>query len=98
MEPTEEQIERAAGVLGYFVTPWNLPLNPEDLEELAYAVLAHHDSTDSRDEIGAAVEARIAEHRRIGEARDAGYRSQGDEDSGASAERHEAEAAPRLKR
>jgi hypothetical protein len=73
MEPTPEQVERGAGVLAYFVNPWNLPLNPEELAELAYAVLVHHDSTASWEEIGAAVEEQIAEHQRQAEALDAAY-------------------------
>lgn len=40
---------------------WGLSLNPEDLDELAYAVLAHHDSVASWD---AAVRRQIADHRR----------------------------------
>ena len=64
MEPTPEQVERATGVLALFVPAWNLSLNPEDLAELAYAVLAHHDSDASWDEIAAAVRAQIADHRR----------------------------------
>jgi hypothetical protein len=47
-----------------FAQEWNLPLNPEDLHELAYAVLVHHDSDASWDEIGAAVRAQIADARR----------------------------------
>jgi hypothetical protein len=38
---TREQIERGAAALVPFVQAWNLPLNPEDLDELAYAVLTH---------------------------------------------------------
>ena len=38
---TREQIERGAAALLPFVEAWNLPLNPEDLDELAYAVLTH---------------------------------------------------------
>lgn len=85
MEPTPEQVERGAGVLGYFVAPWNLPLNPEDLAELAYAVLVHHDSAASWDEIGAALEEQIAEYRRQAKALDATYRSRPDQASDASA-------------
>ena len=85
MDPTPEQVERGADVLTYFVAPWNLPLNPEDLAELAYAVLAHHDSTASWEEIGAAVEEQIADHRRRAEALDAAFRSDHSEDSDASA-------------
>lgn len=38
---TREQIERGAAALVPFVQAWNLPLNPEDLDEIAYAVLTH---------------------------------------------------------
>jgi hypothetical protein len=38
---TREQIERGAAALQPFVDAWNLPLNPEDLDELASAVLRH---------------------------------------------------------
>lgn len=64
MEPTREQLDRAAAALVPFVQQWGLPLNPEDLDELAYAVLAHHDSDGSEDEIEAAVRQQIADHSR----------------------------------
>ena len=38
---TREQIERGTAALVPFVGAWNLPLNPEQLDELAYAVLTH---------------------------------------------------------
>jgi len=57
-------VERAAGALVPFVQEWSLPLNPEDLAELAYAVLVHHDSDASSDEIEAAVREQIGESRR----------------------------------
>ncbi len=63
MEPTPEQVERAAGALFPFVEAWKLSLNPEDLAEIAYAVLLHHDSDASWDEIDAAVRAQIEQHR-----------------------------------
>jgi hypothetical protein len=64
VSPTLEQVERGAGALLPFVQEWNLPLNPEDLHELAYAVLVHHDSDASWDEIDAAVRAQIADSRK----------------------------------
>ena len=64
MKPTPEQVERAAGALVPFVEEWKLPLNPEDLAELAYAVLMHHDSDASREEIEAAVREQIMDARR----------------------------------
>ena len=68
MEPTTEQVERASGALVPFVQEWKLSLNPEDLAEIAYAVLIHHDSEASWDEIDAAVRAQIEDHRRQAEA------------------------------
>jgi hypothetical protein len=76
MQPTPEQVERATDVLSYFVAPWNLPVNPEDLAEMAYAVLVHFDSDASWDEIGAAVKAQIDEHREEAAELDRAYRRQ----------------------
>ena len=70
MDPTPEQVERAAGALVPFVQEWNLSLNPEDLEAIAYAVLVHHDSEAGWDAIDAAVRAQIDDHRRQAEALD----------------------------
>jgi hypothetical protein len=64
MEPTPEQVERATEALVPFVRAWNLSLNPEDLAEMAYAVLVHHDSDASWDQIEAAVQAQLEDHRR----------------------------------
>ncbi len=72
VEPTSEQVERATGALIPFVQGWNLSLNPEDLAEIAYAVLVHHDSDASWEEIHAAVQAQIDDHRQqAGSLRDA---------------------------
>jgi hypothetical protein len=68
MEPTPDQVERATTALVPFVQEWNLSLNPEDLAEIAYAVLVHHDSDAHWDEIDAAVRAQIEEHRQKAEA------------------------------
>jgi hypothetical protein len=52
---------------GSFVQRWGLPLNPEDLDELALAVLMHHDgiavpeSPDGWQDISEAVNAQIDE-------------------------------------
>ena len=46
---------------------WNLSLNPEELAELAYAVLLHYDSEATSVEIDAAVRAQIEDHRRRAE-------------------------------
>lgn len=64
---TEPQIRRATEVLAVFVMRWGLPLNPEDLVEMAHAVLMHHDGTavleapDGWQEIDRAVNAQIDE-------------------------------------
>ena len=54
---------RWPGVLVHFVKAWNLSLNPEDLSEIAYAVLLHHDSDASWEEIESSVRTQIEEHR-----------------------------------
>ena len=59
MKPTPEQMERAAAALMPYVQDWELSLNPEDLYELAGAVLAHFDSMESFEAIDAAERARI---------------------------------------
>lgn len=38
-EPTPAEIERASDALMPFVDRWKLPLNPEDVEVIAYAAL-----------------------------------------------------------
>jgi len=63
MEPTREQVEKGAAALTPFVTEWRLALAPEDLDELAYAVLVHHDSGGSSEDIDRAVREQIAEVR-----------------------------------
>jgi hypothetical protein len=68
MKPTPEQVDRAVGALIPFVQEWNLSLNPEDLAEIAYAVLVHYDSDASWDAIDASVRAQIEDHRRQAEA------------------------------
>jgi hypothetical protein len=61
-EPSREEMFRAMTALGPFVRRWGLPLNPEDMEELAYAVLRHARSNDDPDTITAAVDEQINEH------------------------------------
>jgi hypothetical protein len=61
-EPTRQEMLRAVTALGPFVRRWGLPLNPEDMEELAYAVLRHARSNDDLDTITAAVDEQITEH------------------------------------
>jgi hypothetical protein len=43
MEPTERQLNRGTSALEPFVRAWNLPLNPEQLDLMAYAVLSEAD-------------------------------------------------------
>lgn len=64
MKPTLEQIERGPAALIPFVKAWNLAVNPEDLDEMAYAVLVHHDSDASWEAIDRAVRRQIAQIRR----------------------------------
>jgi hypothetical protein len=59
MDPTPEQMDKAATALAPYVQEWNLPLNPEDLFELAGAVLTHFDSDADFDAIYAAELRRI---------------------------------------
>ena len=40
-EPTPDEMVRAVTALLPFVSRWDLPLNPEDVEVLAYAALRH---------------------------------------------------------
>jgi hypothetical protein len=61
-EPTRQEMLRAVTALGPFVRRWGLPLNPEDMEELAYAVLLHARSDDDLETITAAVHEQINEH------------------------------------
>lgn len=74
--------DAATTALGPFVRRWNLPLNPEDLAELAYAVLRHADSGDDPDRIVAAVERQNDEHeeaaRRLAEAMRVALRRRGE--------------------
>jgi hypothetical protein len=61
-EPTEQELCRAVAALEPFVRRWGLPLNPEDMDELAYAVLRHARSNDNLEAITTAVEGQIDEH------------------------------------
>jgi hypothetical protein len=66
-EPTQVEIHRGVTALVPFVQEWRLALNPEDLEEIAYAVLKHsHGPAVDEDDVGwreidAAVRHQIAE-------------------------------------
>lgn len=72
--PTQEEVERGVGALIPFVQEWRVALNPEDLAQLASAVLEHYDSDESWEQIDVAVREQIAEHRRSREAIEASYR------------------------
>jgi hypothetical protein len=52
--PTEGEIERGISSLVPFVQEWGLPLNPEDLQAMAVAVLIHTYSEETLEEIDAA--------------------------------------------
>jgi hypothetical protein len=58
----QQRRERAVTALVPFVMKWRLPVNPEDLEEMAYAVLARADSTETHEEIGLAVRHQLADY------------------------------------
>ena len=57
-----EEVHRAVAALIPFVRRWNLPLNPEDIDEMVYAMLVHTRSDLSADEIMAAVDRQIDDH------------------------------------
>jgi hypothetical protein len=61
-EPTRQEMFRAIAALGPFVRRWNLPLNPEDMDEIAYAVLRHAHTDQDVQTIQALVEQQINEH------------------------------------
>jgi hypothetical protein len=64
VEPTQEQVDRGADAVLPFGEEWNLSLNPENLTELASAVLRHHDTAASWEEVDAEVRAQPAEWKR----------------------------------
>jgi len=74
-DPTPEQVERGTGALIPFVQAGGLQLNPEDLAEIAFAVLKHYDSTESWEAIHGAVKVQIAEHPQHAAELDAAYRA-----------------------
>ena len=57
-----DEIERGAAALFPFVQEWKLSLNPEDLDEIVYAVLVHAQSNRSFEEIDAAVRQQLADY------------------------------------
>jgi hypothetical protein len=77
-EPSEESMLRAVTALVPFVRTYGLPVNPEDLEVMAYAVLRFGNSTAELPDVAQAVEKLIADHlaahARMMEAMDASIR------------------------
>lgn len=67
--PTERQIVLATEALVPFVQQWNLALNPEDLGEMAWAVLTNFDREGPDDvvydEVNRAVTAQLDEFVRL---------------------------------
>jgi hypothetical protein len=61
-EPTEQEMHRALAALAPFVRRWRISLNPEDLHELAYAILRHARSNDDLNTITTAVNQQIDHH------------------------------------
>jgi len=59
-EPTRDQFLRGMTALYPFVAAYDLPLNPEDLEEMVYAVLKHAVGTGPFEQITEAVNEQIA--------------------------------------
>lgn len=56
------RVERGTAALIPFVQRWDLSLNPEDLAEIAYAVLQHADTTTGYEEIHRLVNEQLDEH------------------------------------
>jgi hypothetical protein len=71
-EPSEESMMRAVTALTPFVRAFRLPVNPEELDVMAYAVLRFADSAEELPAIAQAVDELIADqlaaHARLGEA------------------------------
>jgi hypothetical protein len=59
MRPTETKMERAVVALVPFVNRWHLPLNPEELYEMASAVLEHADGAPLSDEVASEIDQRV---------------------------------------
>ena len=60
--PTESELLRGTAALAPFVDAGKLPLNPEELHEMAWAVLVHARSDGPLAEIGDAVGKQLAEY------------------------------------
>lgn len=61
-EPSRESLRRAVAALVPFVSTYRLPVNPEDLELVAYAVLRFATSSEDFADISPAVEQLISDH------------------------------------
>jgi hypothetical protein len=61
-EPSEESMIRAVTALVPFVRPFRLPVNPEELGVMAYAVLRFANSAEDPPAIAQAVDELIADH------------------------------------
>lgn len=62
MTTGDPRADRAMAAMLPFVIRWGFSVNPEDVEEIVYAVLLHADSESSLEEIDAAVRRQIAEY------------------------------------
>ena len=62
----DERWQRARMALGVFVEEWELRLNPEDLDEIAYAVIRHLNNRRSFGDVDAAVRRQLADLGRPG--------------------------------
>jgi hypothetical protein len=62
----DERWQRARMALGVFVEEWELRLNPEDLDEIAYAVIRHLNNRGSFGDVDAAVRRQLADLGRPG--------------------------------
>ena len=58
----DARADRAMAAMLPFVLRWGFPVNPEDVEEIVYAVLLHADSESGLEEIDRAVRLQIAEY------------------------------------
>ncbi len=62
VDPVPAEFARACAALYPFVAAYGLPLNPADVEEMAYAVLQHAFTEASSEEIDEAVTVQIQEY------------------------------------
>ena len=71
-----DRVERGTAALIPFVGEWRLPLNLEHLHEIVAAVLLHHDSSESWEEIETAVREQLADFNCRRERIEGSYRRQ----------------------